>query len=176
MMLIMMLMMMMMPATHVTINAHGPRHQKVWCKQYDVYTYCRCNLLMLTPDDADSCWVKNPRLAAFDRSSLWSRATELFSEMASAKVQPDRHLVASCHIKGVWRWYIYWSRMMTVYKKGRTEGGQEIAFIDNGSTIYSSVALRCAKMVKVQGWNQEILNPVPYTCFFPKKHFSSAHM
>ena len=34
------------------------------------------------------------RLAAFDRSSSWTMAIQLFSEMTSAKVQPDRHPVA----------------------------------------------------------------------------------
>lgn len=34
------------------------------------------------------------RLAAFDRSSSWTMAIQLFTEMTSAKVQPDRHSVA----------------------------------------------------------------------------------
>lgn len=39
-------------------------------------------------------WAHKLRLAAFDRSSSWTMAIQLFSEMTSAKVQPDRHPVA----------------------------------------------------------------------------------
>lgn len=47
-----------------------------------------------SPDILMPKWAHELRLAAFDRSSSWPMAIQLFSDMTSAKVQPDRHSVA----------------------------------------------------------------------------------